>query len=152
MTSIISGWVGVDVGVGIAVSVGRGVAVEVAVAVGGWVSVGAGVADWTGRSVGINDGTAATAACKGGDSASWLISPAPSLQAFRMSRLNNRRSHGPSRTLLLKRVLTFSNRFFPKRHHGPGLFRQTLPNIQENPPDENPAGLDQVITPGRDLL
>jgi hypothetical protein len=146
--------VGVDVAVGVAVSVGGGVSVgcEVAVAVGLGLLVGTGVAGGTGRSVGTNDGKTVTAACKGVDSTGSLIPPPLSLQAFRTSRLNNRKIHGLNPTILLKRIVVLFNKIFQNRHQRPGYFRETLPNIQENPPDENPAGLDQVITPDRDLL
>jgi len=105
MTSIISGCWGVGVADGVGVSVGNevavavGVAVAVAVAVGMEVSVGAGVAEATGCSVGTNDGTTATPDCNGLVSAGWFNSPAPSLQAFRISRPKNRKIHGVDRLL-----------------------------------------------------
>lgn len=102
---------------GVAVSVGSGVSVgmEVVVAVGRRVSVGAGVADGIGRSVGTNVGKAVTAACKGVASARSLIPLAPSLQAFNMSRLKDKKTHSPIPTLLLKQMVVFPNRFFPNQ-------------------------------------
>lgn len=84
---------GVGVADGVAVSVGSGVSVGVSVGVadGLVVSVGEGVAEATGASVGINVGKLPTFACKGFAWSGVFKPPTLSSQAFKRSRLSNRK-------------------------------------------------------------